>query len=260
MSGGPDDPPVQTHIAYGDACGGLFSAAALLTALYHKRRTGEGQRVDLSQVETNMQLGVHGIVHQGLQGTPPPRMGSRHPIHVPQGCFPVTGEDRWIVVSVTDDEMWPRLAHIIGRSDLADAPDLATAAGRRAREDELESAIADWTRGRSQEDAMQTLQASGVAAGRVARPLQLLDDPILEAREFWQVVDRAYVGPKPHPAMPYRMNGQRGAIRHAAPLLGEHSEQVLRDVLGLGQAEIEGLVASGVIARPPAVPEGEDAT
>lgn len=259
LSGGSDDPPVQTHIAYGDACGGLFSAAALLTALYHKRRTGEGQHVDLSQVETNMQLGAHGMIQQGLEGAPPPRLGSRHPVYVPQGCFPVTGEDRWIVVTVTDNEMWSRLATLVGRRDLAADPDLAEAKGRRAREAELEAAITEWTRARSQDEAVSELQQAGVAAGRVARPLQLLDDPILAERAFWQVIDRAYVGPKPHPGMPYLMNGQRGAIRSPAPLLGEHTEHVLSEVLGLGAAEIETLLASGVVARPREVQDQREA-
>tara|TARA_R110002020_G_scaffold176756_27_gene369343 strand:- start:3858 stop:5105 length:1248 start_codon:yes stop_codon:yes gene_type:complete len=251
LTGRADDPPVQTHIAYGDACGGLFSAAALLTALYHKRRTGEGQRVELSQVETMMQLGAHGFVEHGLTGRAPERRGNRHPLFVPQGCFACDGNDRWIVISVTDDTMWTRLARIIGRNDLGQDPTLATVEGRRPREAEIERAIAAWTAQRTQTDAMETLQSAGVAAGQVARPLQLLDDPVLTARDFWQVVDRAYVGPRPHPSMPYRLNGERGQIRAPAPLLGQHTEHVLRDVLGMGDDDIARLMADGIVARAP---------
>ena len=102
LTGAPGDPPLQTHVAYGDACGGLNAAAALLVGLYHQRRTGEGQRIELSQVECMLQLGVHATIAQGLAGAPPPRTGNRHPAFVPHGCFRCAEPDTWLVVAVVE--------------------------------------------------------------------------------------------------------------------------------------------------------------
>ncbi len=257
LTGMPEGPPLQSHIAYGDACGGLFSAAAVLVAVHHQRRTGEGQRVDLSQVETMMQLGAHGAVHFGLNKEAPVRTGNRHPQYVPHGCFPTEGHDHWLVIAVTEDEMWPPLAHMIERDDLGEDPELFTASGRRAREAEIEQAISHWTRDRPTRATVEALQSAGISAGIVARPRELLDDPILASRGFWKVVDRAYVGPKPHPLTPFRINGERGTINWPAPLLGEHTEQVLRDVLGLSETKIKLLREAAVVAVAPPPPTAE---
>ncbi len=259
LTGRPEDPPVQSHIAYGDACGGLHAAAALLTALFHRKRTGQGQRIDLAQVEGMLQLGLHGPVHQALKGAPPPRLGNRHPVFAPHGCFPCAGEDQWLAVALTDDAAWPALARRIGRGDLADDPALASADGRRARENDIEAALAAWTRPRDAREAMEALQSDGVAAGLVQRSRDLLTDPIFEARGFWATVDRAHVGPTPHPLAPYTIDGERPAIRRPAPLLGEHTAPVLRDLLGLSEAEIGALEAEGIVALAPA-PTAPDAS
>ncbi len=142
LTGDADGPPVQTHVAYGDACGGLNAVSALLVGLFDRMRTGEGQRIEISQVECLLQVGAHGPVAQGLTGEPPLRTGNRHPLFAPHGVFACRDADTWLTVSVTEDAMWPKLARCIGRADLADDRTLATADGRRAREDELEAAIA----------------------------------------------------------------------------------------------------------------------
>ena len=251
LTGEPDGPPIQTHVAYGDACGGMNAAAALLVALFHRKRTGKGQPIEISQVECMLQLGVHGGIAQGLNGAPPTRTGNRHPIFSPHGCFACAEPDTWLVIALTEDSQWPALCNVIERSDFENDTELATADGRRARQDDIEAAITAWCASVDADVAMEALQQAGVAAGAVRRPTELLHDPAYVARGFWLEVDRAHVGPKPHPLTPWRMNGQRGPIRVPAPLLGEHNRAVLQGILGMTDDEIAGLEASQIIGDQP---------
>jgi crotonobetainyl-CoA:carnitine CoA-transferase CaiB-like acyl-CoA transferase len=253
LTGANDGPPIQTHVAYGDACGGLNAAAALLLGLFHKRRTGAGQRIEISQVECLLQVGAHGPIAQGLTGAPPERTGNRHPTFTPHGCYCCQTSDDWLVVAVTEDAQWPRLARLLGRSDWAEDDALAQATGRRAKEVEIEVAIGAWTASMKAKAAMLALQAAGVAAAMVNRPSDILNDDGYIARGFWQEADRAVVGVKPHPSTPWLYNGARADIRWPSPLLGEHNRQVFHDLLGLTEAEIAALENAGVIGDTPYV-------
>lgn len=243
VSGAADGPPMTNQLAYGDPVGGMNAAAALLIALLHRKATGEGQHVDLAQVECMFPLVAPWIIAQSALGTPGPRLGNRHPSHVPHGAFPCAG-DGWIAVAVTGDAAWARLASLLGRDDLAGLD----AAARRRREDELEALLAAWTRGRDADAAMAALQGVGVAAGAVRWPTELRRDPHLLARGFWQRAERAFLGPHDLPSAPFRPAG--GAplpIRRAAPTLGQENAAVLSELLGLGASEIAALEAAGII-------------
>ncbi|MFC4167744.1 CaiB/BaiF CoA transferase family protein [Teichococcus aestuarii] len=256
VSGAPDWPPTTNQLAYGDPIGGLNGAAALLVALLHHRRTGEGQQIDLAQVECLFPLAAPWIVATSATGTPGPRLGNRHPTQVPHGAFPCA-EQGWVVVATQDDAAWPALARAIGRPDLAGDPALATAEGRRAREAELEAARAAWTRPRTPEAAMHALQAAGVAAGAVLWPSALKRDPHLAARGFWQVVERPHLGRHEQPSAPFREAG-RGPypVQRPAPTLGQDNAAVLGGLLGLGAAELARLEAARIIGQE-AVPVSE---
>ncbi|HZZ86737.1 MAG TPA: CoA transferase, partial [Caulobacteraceae bacterium] len=149
VTGWPEDRPTMNHIAYGDPIGGLSACPALLTALLHRQRTGEGQFIDLSQVECLFPLAAPWIIEQSVTGKLAPRTGNRHAVFAPHGVFPCDTPDSWVVVAVTDDGAWRALCGAIGRRDLAGDPALETAAGRKAAEDRIERAVAEWTRGRS---------------------------------------------------------------------------------------------------------------
>lgn len=254
VTGSPDGPPAMNHIAYGDPIGGLHAAAALLVALDHRRRTGQGNRIDMSQVECMLTMVAPWIAEQSATGTVAARTGARHPGHVPHNCFPARGEDSWVFITAADDVQWRALAETIGRPDLAADPALATLAGRRQHEDAIEAAITTWSRGRTADEVMMALQRQGVAAGVVRSPLDLLEDPHLKARGFWQWIDRAYVGRHPQPSPAYRENDQTYRIDHPAPTLGQHNIDVLCGILGLPNDEIVRLSEAGVIgdrAVPP---------
>jgi crotonobetainyl-CoA:carnitine CoA-transferase CaiB-like acyl-CoA transferase len=240
-------PPVMSHTAFGDAVGGLNGAAAVLTALIHARLTGKGQFIDLAQIECMMPFAAPWIIAHSIDGKAPVKYGSRHPDFVPHGCFPCAGDDNWIVVAVSSNAMWPKLATLLGRADWASDAKLETAAGRRAIESEIEAAVAAWTAARDPEVAMNALQAAGVASGVARLPIELLNDPQLQARGFIQQVDRAFIGPHPQPSMPFRETEKPFPIRSAPPTLGEHNREILGGMLGLSDAEIDQLTRDGII-------------
>jgi crotonobetainyl-CoA:carnitine CoA-transferase CaiB-like acyl-CoA transferase len=154
----------------------------------------------------------------------------------------------FVAVAVTDDAAWQGLCRAIGRPDLAADPTLATAAGRRAREAELEATLAAWTARQDADAAMAALQAAGVAAGAIRWPTSLVRDPHLTARGFWQPTDRAWLGPHAQPSAPFReAGGGPYRVRRPAPTLGEDNQAVLGGLLGLPAEELARLEAAAVI-------------
>lgn len=257
--GNPGEPPVMSHIAFGDAVGGLHGCAAVLVALIHARTTGQGQFIDLAQIECMMPFAAPWITVHSVDGVPPPRYGSRHPHFVPHGCFRCAGEDNWIVVTATDESMWQRLAILIGRPDWAADPSLQSGEARRSIEDIIERGIEAWTLTRHPDQAMSELQVARVAAGVARLPIDLLNDRHLRSRGFLQDIERAFIGRHSQPSLPIRERSQPYAIRTAAPTLGQHNKEILSGFLGLSDAEMVQLVRAGIIGTT-MLPEGELAT
>ena len=247
ISGSPLDPPTMNQTAYGDPVGGFNAAAALVVALSHQQRTGEGQNIDLSQVECMLPLVAPKLIEQSAAGRVSPRLGNRHPVHVPHGSFRCAGDDVWLVIAVTDDAAWHSLAGMVGREDLASL----NVAGRRALEDELETIIEDWTKGRDADAAMTALQARGIAAGVARRPFDLLTDPHLVARGFWQQVERPFIGSHYQTSAAFREGTEPYPLRRAAPTLGQDNAAILGGRLGLSRSELERLAAIDVIGTVP---------
>ena len=187
------------------------------------------------------------IIEHSIDGKQPVKYGNRHPDLVPHGCFRCAGEDGWIVVAVSSDAMWPRLATLLGRADWAADASLKTAAGRREIESEIEAAISNWTSKRTPDEAMNALQAAGVASGAARLPIELLRDTHLRARGFIQEIDRAFIGKHPQPSLPFRESEKPFAIRSAPPTLGEHNNEILSGLLGLSEADLDQLARDGII-------------
>lgn len=243
VSGPPGAPPTLNQLAYGDPVGGLNGAAALLLALHHRKRTGEGQHVDLSQVHGMIPLLAPWIIEHAITGWVT-RTGNRHPALAPHGCFRCRGDDAWVALAITDDAQWPALCGAIGRDDLAT---LGTAASRKDREDEIEAAVNAWTAVLDAEDAMLRLQAAGVPAGVVRSPGELYADPHLLARGGWQPSDRAWLGPHVQPSAPFREEGRPYQVLSPAPVIGECNEAVFGGLLGLSGDRLASLERLGVI-------------
>ncbi len=252
LNGEPDGPPTMVHVAYGDAVGGLNGAAALLTALRHRRRTGEGQYLDLSQSEGLFPLGIHGILQQSITGRAPVRTGNRSPTCAPHGVYPAGGDDQWVVIQVLTEEHWRALTGVVvALRAFGDASD------RLARLTDLDRELSAWTRLHPAPEIMVRLQSVGVPAASVHSAADLIDDPQLVARRFWQMLDRAHVGRQPNPVAPYRVSQESYPIDAPAPTLGQHNRQVLTELLGLDDADLARLTRTGVIGDRPVMPRAE---
>jgi crotonobetainyl-CoA:carnitine CoA-transferase CaiB-like acyl-CoA transferase len=241
-------PPMHIGVSYGDPTGGLHGAVAVLAALIHRRRTGQGQYIDLSQWETTMAVLPEAILDWTMNRTAPERDGNRDPEMAPHGVFRAAGEDRWLAVAVEDDAAWRRLAGVLGQPELATDPRFATLVARKQNEDELEARVAEWIGARSVEDATAELQRAGIAAFASATNRDLATDPHLEARGFFVDLPHPEVGVKRHLGVPWRMSESDSRVRSAAPCLGADTDRVLADVCGYSAEEIAGLRAAGALA------------
>ena len=240
-------PPAMTSYAYGDPIGGLNAGAATLLALHVQRETGQGRHVNLSQVEAMITMTAPFLIEQSVSGAVPTRQGNRHPMFAPRGCYRSAGDDTWIALTITSDAEWQALCHVLTRTDLAADPRLHTAAGRQAHVQELDAAISVWAKAQDADNAMSQLQAAGIAAG-VVRPMSdVLRDPHLHERGFWQSVDRDFVGQYLSSTTPYRQGDAPMPIRSAAPTLGQHTAVVLGELLALDAASVATLEKEGVI-------------
>ncbi len=254
LNGRAGDPPTMQHVALGDPVAGVHAAAALLTALRHLRRTGEGQHVDLSHVESMFPLAAHGLVEQAMRGEPPERHGGRHPLHAPWGCYPCIGAEPWIAITVETDQQWRQLCASLGL-DGADCR-FAAASDRKAHEDELDETIASRTGFHDGMALERRLADAGVPAAVVRNTMDVLHDPHLEARGYWQWRERAFVGNQPNPSAPYRpiVKGEDSppyAVEWPAPTLGEHGREVLSRLLGLTEGELDTLEDDRIIGTWP---------
>ena len=248
LTGWPDRAPVGTGVAYTDWFVTHLAAAALLAAVDHRRRTGEGQYIDLSQLEA-MTYGLDAALLDYLNtGRDATRSGNRHPEHTPHGVFPCEGEDRWCAIAVTSVGAWLALCREMGREDWASDAGLMTAEGRRAREDELEAEIAEWTSGLTAEALQESLQARGVAAHLVATVGGIEHDVQLQHRGHWWLTDHAVIGPLTYDGPAYRLSETRAEPGRGAPLMGEHNAYVYEEVMGYSEDELAELVAQGIVS------------
>ncbi|MXW02526.1 MAG: CoA transferase [Holophagales bacterium] len=256
LNGHDGDPPTMQHVALGDPIAGINGAAALLTALRHRRRTGEGQYVDLSHVQSMFPLAAHGLIEQAVRGAPPERAGGRHPQFAPWGVYPCIGAEPWITVTVETEDQWRALCDVLGMD--AEDHGFADGPGRKRREDELDRALAARTTLHDGLALERRLAAAGVPAAVLRNTLDVLYDPHLEARGYWQWRERAYVGDQPNPSAPFRPASEDGpsrpyAVEWPAPTLGQHNREVLTRRLGLSEDELKVLERDKVIGTEPVV-------
>jgi benzylsuccinate CoA-transferase BbsF subunit len=249
LSGRPDRTPVGTGTHYPDHVPNPGHAlVALLAAIEDRERTGRGRAIELSQFESTVNMVGPAIVAQGAGGAGPTRQGNRATAMSPHGVFPAAGEDRWCAIAVRNETDWGVLCDVLGHAEWRDDARFATLAARKANEDELERVVAEATRGCDAEELATRLGAAGVPAARVQTPGDLLDDPQLVARDYWYRLEHPYMGPTVVNRAPFTSDHDELGPISPAPLLGQHTREVARDVLGMGDAEYEDHVARGVFA------------
>jgi crotonobetainyl-CoA:carnitine CoA-transferase CaiB-like acyl-CoA transferase len=231
---------------YMDAATGPAGAFAVLAGLHYRAAVGRGQLIELAQIENVLNQLGDAFVEVQLGGEPQ-RTGNRDPELAPQGVYPCRGEERWLAISVRDDDEWTALARSIGREDLLKDSRFATTAGRYAHHDELDRAITDWTTGQDVMAAFHALQRAGVTAGPQFDEEMLSTDPHVAAREWIRPLASRDVGSYPH--IGYAFKGVPQLWERGAPVLGEDNDYVYREVIGLDDAEYRELVEAKVIVE-----------
>jgi crotonobetainyl-CoA:carnitine CoA-transferase CaiB-like acyl-CoA transferase len=225
----PDGKPMR--IREMDVTNGLAGACAVMTALMHRQRTGEGQYIDLSQLETSIHasIGEHLLekVVNGQQSLP---RGNRHRKYAPQGCYRCKGDDKWVAITVRSDEEWQRFCEVLGHSEWISDPRFTTRHQRHKHHDQLDRLIEDWTVGMRHDGAMHRLQNAGIASAAVFNTAEIHDNPHLKQRGYFTTdaegTDKLFMG------VPFKLSKATGQVRQGGPGLGQHNEYVFCKLLG----------------------------
>ena len=243
-------PPFETGVAIGDPGTGMTAAWATMVALAARRRTGKVARVDVAMVEAvAATVGEVWMEYLSTGADPVPR-GNRDAAWAPHGAFPAAGDDNWVTIACTTDEQWLALGRLIDPALAAD-PRFVTAEDRKANEDLLEERIGAWTSTRNRWEVAEALQAVGVAAYPSVAPLELWTaDRQLDAIGMLARPDHAVTGRRVVPGIPWRLTNGANGLRRPAPRLGQHTDEVLVDLLGYSRSHVDDLVAAGVLSRP----------
>jgi formyl-CoA transferase len=253
ISGYPDGPPAKPGPTLGDTGTGMLLAISVLGALYEKKGTGKGQRVQIAMQDAMLHYIRLAFSVQARRGGPIKRSGDQSISggNPPCGIYPCKGGGAndyvYVYTSRTNPEHWKRLAAVLGHEELISDPRFASPDARSAHEAEVNALVAGWTRQYDKHEAMRRLGAAGIPAGAVLDTKELAEEQTFWERGLLQVMNHPTVMGYGMPAWPVRHDGAPPAVE-AAPLLGEHTAEVLAGWLGLGQAEIEGLVQDKVIA------------
>jgi crotonobetainyl-CoA:carnitine CoA-transferase CaiB-like acyl-CoA transferase len=252
-SGLPDREPAGWGYSYMDHTGACYMAIAILLALLHRQRTGEGQWVDLSCTDAGLTLHGPALLDWSVNGRPLRRPGSPHsnrseqPARAPHGIYPAAGDDEWVAIACRSDAEWQALAGVVGEP-WAQGPRFAALAGRLAAQDELDARLAGWTRGREKAATVAALAAAGVPAAPVAKPAERIDgDPATSGFGLWPTVRHSKMGDVRVDGLPVHFSKTDWELRRGGPCLGEHTEAVLGRLLGLSPDDVAKLRAEGVV-------------
>ena len=254
LTGYEDSGPVQGGILFNDILGALNATYAILLALAHRQRTGQGQWIDLSQHEA-------GVAHLGevfmeyeMNGVVPSRRGNSHPDHSPYGVYRCAGDDGWVAITITSDAEWANFVRAVDEP-WASNPDWETTTVRLAQRQSLDDAIGAWTATRDKHEVMHLLQSGGVACGAVNNTREIATDPHHGDRKFFAISEHpALVGPRLHSAPLFKLSGVDLPPDRLAPRFGGFNQWIFGDLLGRTQAELDQLEEEKVISDSPANP------
>ena len=241
LTGYVGGPPMMAGFSYGDPNGGVHATFAVMAALLHREKTGQGQYIDLSQWEAAIMLLPEALMDYSMNGTQPERMGNRDPHMAPHGVFRSKGDDRWVSLSVRDEAEWQRLCEVMGQPELSSDARFATLAARKENEAALEEMVTAWTQERTADEATQALQSAGIPAYPAVDAIDMVNSPHVGSRDYFVELEHPEVGTRRHMGIPWTMSRTPCEIRRPAPCLGQDTDAVLTEIVGLSQDEIAAL-------------------
>ena len=235
------------QVAFCDALGAVNAVVSILAALRHRKATGEGQAIEISQWEASLSLLGEGVLEYGMTGRVLSPIGNTHPSMVPHNNYRCAGDDAWVAIAVDSEGEWQALCRALGHPEWAEDPRFADAYLRVQHRDELDALVTSWTSQRSPAAVMEILQGAGVAAMPVMNLEDQFRDPHLRAREVHLECEHPKVGIEWLHGIPWRLSETPGRIHRPAPLLGEHNRYVFGELLGLPEGEIQRLSEMGAM-------------
>jgi len=245
VTGFPDRPPVRPNLSIGDTLASLHGVIGALLALHHLKNGGQGQVIDVALYESVFNVMESLLPEYDAQGVVRERSGSALPGIAPSNLYPCR-DGSYVLIAGNADSLYQRLMTTIGREDLRDDPELARNDGRAARMAEIDEAIAAWTAERTQDAVLAAMQEAEVPAGRIYSAADIAADPHYAARGMIEQIVAGDGEPLKVPGIVPKLSSTPGAIRSAAPALGEHTDEVLRSV-GYSDAEITELRKSNIL-------------
>ena len=246
MVGYPDRPPVPPSTYYTDQLSPMYGSLAIMAALDYRRRTGKGQYIDHAQIEAGLNYITPLILDYQVNNRELALRGNKSDYAAPHGIYRCKGEDRWVAIAVMTDDEWRSFVKAIGSPEWAKDKKYATAAGRVGNSDELDRRVEEWTVSYPPEQIQETLQKAGVGAGLVANAQDLDEDPQLNHYNFYRELDHPYMGKLRyyHPD-PVKLSAAEADISRPV-LLGEHTDYICTDILGMPREEVDRLRQKGV--------------
>jgi crotonobetainyl-CoA:carnitine CoA-transferase CaiB-like acyl-CoA transferase len=245
ITGEAGGPPLRLGVAIADIVSGMFAAQGIAMALLARALTGRGQQVDIGMLDSTAALLTYQAASHFATGHPPERMGNRHPTIVPYETFDAS--DGEFVLAVGNDDLWRRLCGVMGLAELADDARFATNRARVQHYEVLKRILVDRLRTRTKAEWIASLNAQGVPCGAVRDVGEVLSDPQLSARAMIEAVEHATLGTVRVLGVPIKLSDTPGGVRTAPPILGQHTDQILRTDLALTDADIAHLRAIAAV-------------
>jgi benzylsuccinate CoA-transferase BbsF subunit len=247
LCGWPDRPPAGPFGAYTDYVAPRFAVATILAALDHRRRTGEGQHIDLAQGEAAIHFLAPAMRDYTVNGRVEHACGNDDADAAPHGVYPAAGSDRWVAIAARDDAAFATLAGVMEQPALASDPRFASAGARRAHRDALDVIVTAWTSARDPFEIESALQQAGVAASVCATSADLLADPQLAHREHFRELSHPAYGTTPVEGSRFRLSRTPADVSGPAPTLGRDNQWILETILGYSEDRITELVVAGAL-------------
>jgi CoA:oxalate CoA-transferase len=248
ITGPEGGPPCRVGSSVGDIFSGHQATIAIMAALLHREKTGRGQHFDGAMIDGLFTVLENAVVRYTISGEVPVPLGSAHPSIVPFQSFP-TKDNAHMIIALGNDNLWKSFCKLIGREDLSDHPKFATNPLRTKHRKDLEQILIPEFKKKTRKEWLDLLGKAGLPHSPANNIKEICEDPHIAYRKMLVEVDQPRVGKMKIVGSPIRLSETPGEVYAPAPLLGEHSEQVLQDILGYTKAEIELLKTENVINR-----------